>query len=108
MRVKLGGKWWTLRVNGNLKDYGRMNDPGRAAGRVIHLASWQSEEELLDTVLHELIHCCRPELEETTVTEMAREMARVAWRLGYRRVERAPLPGLPGVPPARSGGRPPR
>ena len=105
MRVVLGGKRWTLRVNGNMHDYGRMDDPGRAAGRIIRLASWQSEEELLDTVLHELIHCCRPELEEQTVTEMAREMARVAWRLGYRRVEPAPLPGLPEPPRGRSGAR---
>lgn len=108
MRVKLGGKWWVLRASGNLKDYGRMDDPGRAEGRVIRVASWQSEEELLDTVLHELIHCCRPELEESTVTEMAREMSRVVWRLGYRRAERPPLPGLPAARPGRCGARRPR
>jgi hypothetical protein len=75
---------------------------------VIRVASWQSEEELLDTVLHELIHCCRPELEETTVTEMAREMSRVVWRLGYRRAEPPPLAGLPAAPRGRSGARRPR
>jgi hypothetical protein len=82
-----------------------MRDPGKASGRLIHIASWQSEEELLDTLLHELVHCCRPELDETAVTEMSREMARVLWALGYRRAERAPLPGLPVVPRARSAAR---
>jgi hypothetical protein len=108
VRVKLGGKWWRFVASGNLKDFGRMDDPGVARGRVIRVATWQSEEELLDTILHELIHCCRPELEENTVTEMAREMARVMWRLGYRRAEPPPLPGLPAAPPGRSGARRPR
>ena len=54
MRVKLNGKFWHLRFVPQLRDYGDMVDPGSAEGRRIRIGTWQSEEELLDTILHEL------------------------------------------------------
>jgi hypothetical protein len=85
MRVRLGGKYWTLRFSPNLHDFGDMVDPGRAAGRVLRVATWQSEEERLDTTLHEAIHACRQELDEKAVTDLANDLSRLLWRLGYRR-----------------------
>ena len=42
MRVLLGGKYWTLRFSGNLKDYGSMVDPGNAEGRLIRIGTFSS------------------------------------------------------------------
>ena len=85
MRVRLGGKYWTLRFVPNMRDYGDMQDPGRAAGRVLRVATWQSEEERLDTTLHEAIHCCLPQLDEKAVTDLANDLSRLLWKLRYRR-----------------------
>ena len=85
MRVLLGGKYWTLRFSGNLKDYGSMVDPGNAEGRLIRIGAWQGEQDTLDTVIHEALHCSRPELDEQAVDSTARDISRLLWRLGYRR-----------------------
>lgn len=87
MRVKLNGKFWNLRFVPQLRDYGDMVDPGSAEGRRIRIGTWQSEEELLDTILHELLHCIEPNWTEERVTQASREMSLVLWRLRYRRVD---------------------
>ena len=85
MRVKLNGKWWSLRFVPQLRDYGDMVDPGKASGRRIRIGTWQADEELLDTIVHEALHCIEPHWTEEKVTEAAKELARLLWRLGYRR-----------------------
>jgi hypothetical protein len=52
---------------------------------VLRIATWQSEEDRLDTTLHEAIHCCRQELDEKAVTDLANDLSRLLWRMGYRR-----------------------
>jgi len=39
---------------------------------------------LLDTVVHEVLHACRPEMSEEAVAETASTIARVLHRLGAR------------------------
>ena len=39
MRVRLGGKYWTLRFVANMRDYGDMVDPGVVRGRIIRIAT---------------------------------------------------------------------
>jgi hypothetical protein len=85
MRVLLGGKYWTLRFAPNMRDYGDMQDPGKAQGRLIRVGTWQGEEDTLDTIIHEALHCSRPELDESAVDATARDLSRLLWRLGYRR-----------------------
>jgi hypothetical protein len=87
MRVRLGGKYWTLRFAANMRDYGDMVDPGKASGRLIRIGTWQAESDRLDTVIHEAIHAIRPELDESAVDSTARDISRLLWRLGYRRVQ---------------------
>lgn len=84
MRVRLGGKNWTLRF-ANIRDYGDMNDPGKAEGRIIRIATWQGEKETLDTIIHEALHASLPLLDEVAVHETANDLSRLLWRLGYRR-----------------------
>lgn len=86
MRIRLGGKYWKLRFAANLRDYGDMNDPGRASGRLIRVGTWQGEEDTLDTIIHEALHASRPELDEAAVNATANDLSRLLWRLGYRRV----------------------
>ncbi len=86
MRVRLGGKYWTLRFAPNLKDYGDMVDPGRADGRLIRIGTWQGEADTLDTIIHEALHCSRPELDEAAVDATARDLSRLLWRVGCRRI----------------------
>ena len=85
MRVRLGNRYWTLRFSGNLKDFGSMQDGGTAESRIIRIGTWQGEQDTLDTVIHEALHCSRPELDEQAVDATARDLSRLLWRLGYRR-----------------------
>lgn len=39
---------------------------------------------LLETTIHECLHACFPQVSEETVTESARDIARVLHTLGYR------------------------
>ena len=86
MRVRLGNRYWTLRFSGNLKDFGSMQDGGTADSRIIRIGTWQGEQDTLDTVIHEALHCSRPELDEQAVDATARDLSRLLWRLGYRRM----------------------
>ncbi len=85
MRVRIGGKYWTLRFSGNLKDYGSMVDPGHAEGRLIRIGTWQGEADQLDTIIHEALHASLPLLDEAAVHATANDLSRLLWRLGYRR-----------------------
>jgi hypothetical protein len=84
MRVRLGGKYWTLRFVPNMRDYGDMQDPGHVDGRIIRIGTWPSEKDKMDTIIHEALHCIRPELDEQAVADTATDIARLLWRLGYR------------------------
>ena len=87
MRVRLGRKYWQLRFSANLSNYGSMVDPGHASGRLIRIGTWQGEQDTLDTIIHEALHCSRPELDEAAVDATARDISRLLWRLGYRRAK---------------------
>lgn len=87
MRVRLGRKYWQLRFSANLADYGSMVDPGHASGRLIRIGTWQGEQDTLDTIIHEALHCSRPELDEAAVDATARDISRLLWQLGYRRAK---------------------
>lgn len=41
----------------------------------------------LETVIHESLHGCRWPATEEDVTQTAKDIARLLWRLGYRRVK---------------------
>jgi hypothetical protein len=65
-----------------------MVDPGKAEGRRIRIGTWQQDEELLDTIIHEALHCIEPNWTEERVAEASKELARLLWRLGYRRIDK--------------------
>ena len=44
--------------------------------------------DLLDTVIHEMLHVYNPEMKEREVKRQAREISRALWGMNYRRVEK--------------------
>ena len=67
---------------------GYADDP-RTQGKAITLDSAQSPREYLESVIHECLHCCLWDLDESAVDETARDIAELLWKMGYRR--RSPL-----------------
>lgn len=45
---------------------------------------------MLNTLIHESIHACDWNASETKVQQMATDISRFLWRLGYRQTENSP------------------
>lgn len=52
--------------------------------RLIELDPTQRGFDLLDSAIHEILHCQQPDLSEETVAANATEMADLLWKMGYR------------------------
>jgi hypothetical protein len=52
----------------------------------IHIDPRQPEYEMIDTVVHELLHDTFTFLDEPTVEAAGTRIAEALWRLGYRRI----------------------
>lgn len=59
-------------------------DPIGVPRKEIRVSVQQSSIDVLDTLLHELLHCAYPDLSEDAVTEGATDIANVLQRLGVR------------------------
>ena len=62
-------------------------DPPTLKHRTITIDPNVEEEELLDTIVHELTHGCIWDLKESVVGAMASDITRILWDCGYRRQE---------------------
>lgn len=96
MRVRILGKYWTLayealrrsRIEGHYID-GLTN----ADSRTIHIDSRLRGQRELETIVHEFLHACDQCSDrrvpfvhsEDYVTAKANDLAKLLWRLGYRR-----------------------
>jgi len=47
----------------------------------------QISKEYLDTLLHEMLHCYFPELDEQDIESVATKMTNQIWKKGYRRIQ---------------------
>lgn len=86
-RCKILGKYWTLRFLDGRKMPGAdglCTDPNKP-GREILIRENLADPRRLDTLLHEALHCSAWHIDEDFVTEFATDVARLLWRLGYRR-----------------------
>lgn len=83
-RIKICGKYWTL-ASSPLPGYDGLaeNDPKTPKKHI-----WINEKttgiDLLDTIIHEIVHCSAPALSEQAVLEFSTDLAKVLWDLGYR------------------------
>jgi hypothetical protein len=85
MRIELRGKRWTLEGVERLPDgsHGEM-DPVGVMKKAIRVARTQNHLDTLDTLIHECLHACIPDLCEEAVEESATDIAKVLYRLGCR------------------------
>ena len=80
------GKHWRLRFK-RMKDHGLCHHPDKPF-KEIQVNSKLRDEIQLEVILHELLHSCGHDLlSEEWVTEAAQDLAKVLWRIGYRRSE---------------------
>jgi hypothetical protein len=68
---------------------GRQKADGMAFkdNRLIYLDPRLKGVGLLDTAIHEILHCQQPDLSEESVTANAKEMADLLFKLGFRWVD---------------------
>lgn len=86
MKVTIRGKSWDFRFVKRLaKDtLGHCDHPEKQAKTIRVLNSLKGEERL-DTVIHEALHAAHWDLAEDAVNQTATDLAKLLWRLGYRR-----------------------
>lgn len=84
MRIKLLGKLWDLVVVPRQAAEGQCDAPS-VRSKQIRIARRCRGQHRLDVILHELLHAAAfHQFDEQWVDELATDMARVLWRLGYR------------------------
>ena len=87
MRVRLRDKYFRL-------DFERLppNADGLCDfhGRSIKVRKSLRGERQLEVIIHELLHGCHWDLDEVAITETAEDLARVLYRLGYRKTTEPP------------------
>lgn len=86
MRVRILGKQWTIQDGVKLPDgvYGDC-DPPETPRRKIRLRKGMSERRRLEVLLHECLHAADWHKDEAWVGEVARDLAIILGRAGYRR-----------------------
>lgn len=57
------------------------------ANGLVEIDPRQSSKEYLDTLLHEMLHLYFPLAGEAWISKVAKKMATVAWKIGYRRIK---------------------
>jgi hypothetical protein len=85
----LAGVKWLLRftrLRGAAAGWANWPDPKNPlTERKILVDERLKGRALLETIIHECLHACFPQMSEETITEAARDIARVLWSLGYRK-----------------------
>jgi hypothetical protein len=85
MRVTILRKRWTLYFKKMRAHWGLADRPS-TPGKEIHIdPRHPSDADLLETVVHEILHCALPQWDEESVDRLGKDMARILTRLGYRR-----------------------
>lgn len=89
MKLYLLGKCWTLRFVRGLhrKSLRGECDPPEARGKEIRIDAELVGEELLEVLVHEMLHAANWHAAEEWVEDTSRDVARALTRLGYRRAE---------------------
>lgn len=87
MRVRILGKFWDfVRVPGNLlRGADGDCDPPSAKGKRIRVWDKLNGERELAVTIHEALHAADWHKDEEWVEQVGEDIARLLWRLGYRR-----------------------
>ena len=82
MRCRLRGRYWSI-VRGKLDS--KLDGLCDANTRIITVRPSLTGERELEVLIHEMLHACHWDLGEEAITETSEDLARVLFRLGYRR-----------------------
>ena len=84
----LGRRWrfkWFRRTRTN-QIFGQCDAP-KTKGRCIKVANNLTDKDTLETVIHEVLHAANWVHSEEHIANVAHDVARILWRLGYRRAD---------------------
>jgi hypothetical protein len=79
------GRRYRVCESSHVSGYGATADP-MSKGKTIHVRRGQDGEDELDTLIHEGLHACYWDLEESAVGTAANDISRLLWKKGYRRL----------------------
>lgn len=86
--IKINKKSWKIKIVKSTElspsTCGECDDPSRAKPEIWVKRSLKPKD-LMDTVIHEVIHAIRPELSEEAVLETANVITDALWKLKYRK-----------------------
>jgi len=89
MLVTILKKKWNLRFTTNLKNLGDCDSPSET-NKGIRICSKLKGEKQLEIILHECLHASDWHKDEEFIIEQSRDLARILWRLGYRKKDDSP------------------
>jgi hypothetical protein len=84
MRFRLRGRYWKI-VRGKLDS--QLDGLCDASNRTITVRPSLCGERELEVMIHEMLHACHWDLGDEAITETSEDLARVLFRLGYRKSE---------------------
>jgi hypothetical protein len=83
-RITIAGKYWTL-TSADIPGFdGLAENSPNVKNKHIWINRNTKGKDLLDTVIHEVVHCFEPRWDEHTVLQFGSELAEILWKLGYR------------------------
>lgn len=87
MRIRLNGEWWNLKfANLDHTDGDGYCDPPTTKRRRIWIHDELKNRRQLEILLHEMLHAVDWHKDENSfIAPVARDIAKVLWKLGYRR-----------------------
>ncbi len=86
MRIKILGKYWTLRWCPNLGPNNGTCDSPKAKNKEIRIQAGLKEQEEITILLHEALHAANFETySEEYVDALSKDLATMLWRVGYRK-----------------------
>jgi hypothetical protein len=91
IKIKINNKMWKVKIVKSTDlaaaSYGECDHPTYAKPEIWVKRSLKPID-MMDTIIHELIHAIRPELSEEAVLETATTIAKGLWKLKYRKMPR--------------------
>jgi len=86
--IKIKDKNWKIKIVKSTEmsptSLGECDDPARSKPE-IWVKRTQKPIDLMDTIIHEMLHAIRPELSEEAVLDTATTIAKALWKLNYRK-----------------------
>lgn len=86
--VKINDKNWKIKIVKSTEmsptTLGECDDPAYSKPE-IWIKRTQKPIDLMDTIIHEVLHAVRPELSEEAVLDTATTIAKALWKLNYRK-----------------------